>query len=83
MIITATVHEVELIKQAANNQLLTDLMHEVHNIYTQHLFCKEDLCMKETFNYDCEDCLYNSIQKLLQTKKGAEEQCNTTAQQNI
>ena len=72
MIITATSFEVELIKQAANNQLyteLTDLMHKVYNIYTQHLFCKEDLCMKEEVGYDCTDCLYQSIQALIWQKK--------------
>lgn len=73
MIITATPFEVELIKditrQTARTELLAELLTAIYDIYTQHLFCKEDLCMKEEVGYDCTDCLYQSIQALIWQKK--------------
>lgn len=85
MIVTATVYEVELIKditrKTARTELITELLTEIHDIYQYQMFCKTKDC--QIRGLECDDCFYHSIQNLLQTKKGAEEQCNTTAQQNI
>lgn len=86
MIITATPFEVELIKditkQTARTELLAELLTAIHDIYTQHLFCKEDLCMKEEVGYECEDCLYQSIQALIWQKKFEAEVNNNNTKEN-
>ena len=73
MIITATPFEVELIKETtrrtARTELLAELLTAIHDIYSFNFYCKEDLCMKEEAGYNCEDCLYQSIQALIWQKK--------------
>lgn len=37
--------------------VLDEVKNSIHNIYSQDLHCKADMCERETMGYDCEDCL--------------------------
>lgn len=86
MIITATLYEVELIKNitrtTARTELITELLTEIHDMHQYQTYCKTKDCQIK--GLECDDCLYQNIKDLLTLKKqkGAEEQCTITHQHN-
>ena len=52
------------------NKAINDVKATIHNIYTQNLYCAEDMC--DGLHVNCSDCFYECIKKNLeQLKAGA------------
>lgn len=48
---------VEVARADERKSVLDEVKNSIHDIYSQNLHCKADMCERETMGYDCEDCL--------------------------
>jgi len=65
---------IENVKSKARVDAIDEALQIIHNIYAQDLHCIADMCDRDNQGYDCEDCLYKSInQNLEQLKENKNE----------
>ena len=48
---------------------IDEILTIIRDIYNMDLHCKEDLCERNKYEYDCEDCLYASIRNRIEQLK--------------
>lgn len=58
--------DVDALIQQGRAEATDEIRQIIHNIYTQDLYCKADLCEKDEKGYDCEDCLFSTINQNLE-----------------
>lgn len=56
-IITTLEEHDKQIREDERKKVLDEVKNSIHDIYSQNLHCKADMCERETMGYDCEDCL--------------------------
>lgn len=60
-------------KNISYEQGRADVINEIkqitHDIFTQNLYCQEDMCSGEEIGYGCDDCLYAAIDSRLNKLK--------------